>query len=151
MSRHLRRKHKREGFDRKRRDHGNVAMAQMPWRVRDTFGPVEDLLTALETTGDIDADKDGPVYRAPASHEWFDLAGAIEGFAAFYDQHALISGREMPTQSLHQLAKKFSYGVMVFQSDVDAVRRDLAILKAETLPMTENYTTAIIHTMQEAA
>lgn len=150
MSRHLRRKQRREGFQHKRLDHGNVTMAQMPWRIRDTFGPVEDLLTALETTGDIDIDKDGPVYRAPTSHEWFDLAGAIEGFAAFYDQHARISGREMPTKSLHQLANKFSYGVMVFQSDVDAVRRDLAILKAETLPMTENYTTAIIHTMQEA-
>ncbi|MFL9926010.1 hypothetical protein PQR62_17165 [Herbaspirillum lusitanum] len=81
----------------KRLDHGNVTMAQMPWRMRSTFGPVEDLLVALETTGDINADKDGPVYRAPSSHAWFDMAGAIVGFAEFYDAHARISGREMPT------------------------------------------------------
>ena len=154
MSGHLRsrvkraaRKHKHQAV----RDHGSLTMAQMPWRMRAAFGPVEDLLTALETTGDIDADKDGAVYRAPSGHAWFSLAGAIEGFAEFYDAHARISGREMPTKSLHQLAKKFGYGVMIFQSDVDAVRRDLAILKLETLPMTEHYTTTIIQSMTEEA
>lgn len=154
MSGHLRSRAKRAARKHKHqvvRDHGSLTMAQMPWRMRATFGPVEDLLTALETTGDIDADKDGAVYRAPSGHAWYNLAGAIEGFAEFYDAHARISGRDVPTQSLHQLANKFSYGVMIFQSDVDAVRRDLAILKQETLPMTEHYTTTIIQSMTEEA
>lgn len=152
MSGHLRSRAKRAARKHKHqvvRDHGGLTMAQMPWRMRATFGPVEDILTTLETTGDIDADKDGAVYRAPSSHIWYDLAGAIEGFAEFYEAHARISGREMPTSSLRQLANKFAYGVMIFQSDIDAVRRDLAILKKETLPMTEHYTTSIIQSMTE--
>ncbi|AYR24233.1 hypothetical protein [Herbaspirillum rubrisubalbicans] len=154
MSGHLRSRAKRAARKHKHhvvRDHGSLTMAQMPWRMRATFGPVEDILTALETTGDIDVDNDGAVYRAPSSHAWYDLAGAIEGFAEFYEAHARISGREMPTRSLRQLANKFAYGVMIFQSDVDAVRRDLAILKQETLPMTEHYTTTIIQSMTEEA
>ena len=152
MSGHLRSRAKRAARKHKHhvvRDHRNLTMAQMPWRMRATFGPVEDILTTLETTGDIDADKDGAVYRAPSSHVWYDLADAIEGFADFYKAHARISGREMPTSSLRQLANKFAYGVMIFQSDIDAVRRDLAILKKERLPMTEHYTTTIIQSMTE--
>lgn len=154
MSGHLRSRAKRAARRYKHqvvRDHGSLTMAQMPRRLRATFGPVEDILTTLETTGDIDADKDGAVYRAPSSHVWYDLAGAIQGFAEFYEAHARISGREMPTASLRQLANKFAYDVMIFQSDVDAVRRDLVILKQETLPMTEHYTTTIIQSMTEDA
>jgi len=148
---HLGRRQKRTGREHKRIDPGMRTMAQAPWRMQMTFGPMEQILKTIETTGDIDADKDGAVYRAPGHHAWHSMAGAIAGFAEFYEAHARISGKEMPTQALRRLANKFEYGVMIFQSDIDAVRADLAALKTETLPMTENYATAVLETMREAA
>jgi hypothetical protein len=151
MSGHLRSRAKRAARSYKRRDPGERTLGSMPWKVSAAFGPLEQILTTLETTGEIEHDSQGAIYRAPSSNDWNDMAAAIEGFAQAYDIHASISGREMPTASLHQLANRFKYGMFIFRADVDAVRRDLAILKAETLPMTENYTTALIQTVQEAA
>ena len=56
----------------------------------------------------------------------------------------------MPTVPLRQLANKFKYGMMLYQSDVDQVREALQALKSETNGMTLNYVDSLIQTTAEA-
>jgi hypothetical protein len=134
----------------KRIDPGTRTIASMPWKLATAFGQMEQIVTTIQTTGDIDAEGNTAVFQVPSSHEWYELAPAIAGFAEVYELHAHISEREMPTAPLRQLANKFKYGMMIFQSDIDLVREALAILKAETRTMNLNYVDALIQTASEA-
>jgi hypothetical protein len=142
---------RRDRRSHKRLDHGDLPLSVMPWKTAAAFGQMETILAKLEQTGDIDDEVGTPVFKVASRHEWFELAPAFEGFAAVYELHARLSGREMDTAPLRQIAKKFKYEVMIFQSDVDMVRAALKSLHAETLTMTLNYSTALIRTVQEAA
>lgn len=150
MNTRIRSRLKKAARNFKRIDFAAMPLAQLPDLVDDTFGPMERLLVELETTGDIDADHQGAVYRAPGDHTWYSLAGAIVGFVEFFISHEKISGRPMPIQALWRLANKFSYGMMVFQSDIDDVRLELTKLKTETMLMTSGQARAIIQKMTEA-
>lgn len=135
----------------KRTDTGNRTLATMPWKIAATFDQVEKILRVVETTGDIDTIKGAPVFQVPSDHDWYELAPSIEGFVRFYETHADISGADMPTAPLRQLANKFKYGVMIFQSDIDLVRESLPLLRAATAKMTVAYADTLIETVREAA
>lgn len=151
MSRLSNRFNRRDRRSLKYIESGNRTLATMPWKTAAVFEKMDEILAAMEATGDIDAENGIPVFKVPKSHAWFELAPAIEGFAEVYECHARISGREMPTAALRQLANKFKYGVMIFPSDVDQVRTSLETLRAETMSMTLNYADALIQTVKEAA
>ena len=142
---------RRDRRSHKRLDTGHLKLSVMPRRTAAAFDPIETILRTIETTGDIDAAGDTPIFKTPWSHEWFELAPSLHGFVDVYDLHAQISGREMPTGPLRQLANKFKYGVMIFPSDIDLVRESLQILRVETMSMTLNYVDTLIQSIKEVA
>ena len=132
-------------------DAGNRTLATMPWKTAATFDQLESILDVMEKTGNVDDERSTVVFQVPSSREWFSLAPAINGLAEVFELHAHIADRDMPTAPLRQLANKFKYGMMVFQSDLDLVRESLQLLKAESKGMTLNYATALIQTTVETA
>lgn len=151
MSTRVRSRLKKAGRNFKRLDFPAMPLSHFPAFVEDTFRPIEQLLSELETTGETDNDHQGAVYRAPIDGRWYDLAGALQGFVEFFDIHARFTGRQIGISAMRRLANKFGYGMMVFQSDIDEVRAELELLRAEANQMTSGHARAVLASITEEA
>lgn len=60
-----------------------VPLRAVPWRVRETFLPLENVLDRIEREGTIDAVRGRPVFRE-LSTGWYELAPAIDGVVDFH-------------------------------------------------------------------
>jgi hypothetical protein len=119
---------------------GARTLRTQPWKLRNVFQPLEDILAQMEANGFSDADQHGtPIFKSAKDSCWYTSAPAIHGVADAYDIHAARSGRAMPTEPLRRIADKLHAGSMVYPADVAAMRAVIAVLRTETMDMTEDY------------
>ncbi|NDP60050.1 MAG: hypothetical protein GZ090_11910 [Oxalobacteraceae bacterium] len=131
-----------------RRPSGARTLRTQPWKLRNVFQPLDDILNMMESTGFSDADRRGtPIFQSQKDSCWYTSAPAINGVADWYEIHARRSGRTMPIEPLRRVANKLHYGSMVFASDVADMRAALATLRHETMDMTEDYAHSLLQTV----
>lgn len=119
---------------------GARTLRTQPWKLRNVFQPMEDILNQMEASGFSDADKRGtPIFLSLKDSCWYTSAPAINGVADAYAIHSMRSGRAMPVEPLRRVANKLHYGSMLFASDLADMRAALAVLRTETMGMTEDY------------
>jgi len=124
---------------------GTRTLRTQPWKLHSVFQPIEDILSKMEATGYSDADQRGrPVFRSMKDSCWYTSAEAINGVADAYEIHAARSGRAMPIEPLRRVASKLHYDSVLFQDEVDAMRAALAVLRSETMGMTEDYAHSLL-------
>lgn len=127
---------------------GARTLRTQPWKLRNVFQPLEDILNQMEASGFSDADRRGtPIFRSQKDSCWYTSAPAINGVADAYQIHAQRSGRAMPVEPLRRVANKLHYGSMLFASDLAAMRAALAVLRNETMDMTEDYAHSLLQTV----
>lgn len=132
--------HKKRNKVYRPRPVGDRLLRTQPWKVRNVFQPLEDILNQMEATGFSDADQRGtPIFKSLKDSCWYTSAEAINGVADAYEIHAARCGRAMPVDALRRVANKLFYGSVVFESELTEMRTALGVLRAETLGMTENY------------
>lgn len=124
----------------KKRPAGLRTLRTQPWKLRNVFQPLEDILNQMESTGFSDADQRGrPIFQSMKDSCWYTSAEAINGVADAYEIHQSRTGRSMPIDALRRVANKLNYDSVLFESEVKAMRDALDVLRKETMNMTENY------------
>lgn len=128
---------------------GGVKLSTQPWRVVAVFGPLEAILQQIEQDGTVTTDKQGmPIFRDNNDGCWYATTPAIEGIIDAYQTHEHRSGRPMPLDSLRRLASKLEYASPLTLGDCAAVKRDLTVLRRETMSMTLDYAASLVRTTQ---
>jgi len=128
---------------------GARTLRTQPWKLRNVFLPLEEILNQMEASGLSDVDQRGtPIFQSAKDSCWYTSAPAINGVADAYEIHAKRSGRPMPIEALRRVANKLHYGCMVFSSDVIAMRAALDTLRAETMGMTEDYAHSLLQAVR---
>lgn len=119
---------------------GARTLRTQPWKLRNVFQPLENILAQMEGTGFSDVDEHGhPVFRNTSDGGLYTVFETIIGLAEAYEIHASRCGRAMPTEPLRRVANKFDEDSLVSPCDVADMRAAMAALRAETMAMTEDY------------
>lgn len=120
-----------------------------PWRVAAVFQPIESILAQIEQAGEVTTDEKGmPIFKDSGDGNWYATAPALEGIIDAYATHAYRSSRPMPLDALRRFAKKLEYASPITLADCAEVKRDLAVLRKETLGMTAEYAASLVRTTQ---
>lgn len=128
---------------------GGVKLRAMPWRAAAIFGPLEAILSQIETSGTVTTDAQGmPIFKDQNDGDWYATVPALEGVIDAFAAHQVRSGRVMPLDILRRFAKKLEYASPIALAECAEVRRDLATLRAETLAMTQDYAASLVRTTQ---
>ncbi|WP_454751670.1 hypothetical protein [Cupriavidus necator] len=134
---------------RQKSNGGNVKLRCQGWKVDAVFSPLEAILRQIEWDGTVTTNAQGmPIFRDNNDGCWYATAPAIGGIIDAYQTHQLRSGREMPLDSLRQLANKLEYSSPLTEDDCAAVKRDVATLRRETMAMTIDYAASLVRTTQ---
>lgn len=128
---------------------GEAKLRTQPWRVAAVFAPLEAIIRQIEQDGTVTTDKQGtPIFQDLGDRCWYATTPAIEGIIDAYQTHEIRSGRQMPLDSLRQFANKLQYASPLTLEDCAAVKRDLTLLRQETMGMTIAYASSLVTTTQ---
>lgn len=128
---------------------GGVKLRTEPWRVEAVFSPLETILAMIERDGTVTSTISGvPIFQDTNDGCWYETTPSVEGIICAYEIHANRSGRAMPLEPLQRLVQKLRYAMPLQQSDVDAARATLAVLRRETMDMRVEYARDLVRTTQ---
>lgn len=128
---------------------GGVKLRTEPWKVEAVFSPLEQILAVIERDGTVTTNAAGvPIFQDTNDGCWYETAPAVEGIVCAYEIHSKRSGRAMPLEPLQRLVRKLRYAMPVQQSDVEAARAALAVLRRETMGMRADYARDLVRTTQ---
>lgn len=128
---------------------GGVKLRTEPWKVEAVFRPLEMILAVIERDGTVTTTVAGvPIFQDTNDGCWYETAPAVEGIVCAYEIHSKRSGRAMPLEPLQRLVQKLRYAMPLQQTDVDAARAALAVLRRETMDMRSDYARDLVRTTQ---
>jgi hypothetical protein len=108
-------------------------------RIAMVFGPVERVLSELETNGYIDSDAQGmPLLFSQNEGIWYPIVPALVSMCDTYTKLAAAHGWADETDGMRKFAKRLELSMPIFQEDVDRARATVEWMKRQTLLITPN-------------
>lgn len=121
-------------------------MAEMPERLHAVFAPLEQLLSRIEETGEIEAARGNPIFHEAGG--WYEVAPAIEGIIQFHRIAEMRTRRKIDLSGLERLAAKLRNGVPLFDTDIERARQCIARCKTHAAPISVAEAADIIDTVR---
>lgn len=110
-----------------RLDPQRIRLRCQPWRVSQTFSPLEQAIGKIERDGSIECALGEPV--CDVAGEWIEIAEAIAGIIEFFDLVAQRNKIELDVTGLRQLSGKLKFGTPLVENDLFRARTCIAQLK----------------------
>ena len=96
-----------------------------PWRAMAVLSPIESVIKRLENDGTVDAIGKQIVFTEASRGDRYDLPEAMRGVADFHKLARDKYGLPVECEAIEKLANKLDAGSPVFESDIDAVKRNI--------------------------
>lgn len=124
----------------------DMILAERPERLHAVWAPLERILDAIESTGEIDTARGRPVFNEHGA--WYEVVPAVAGIVEFHDRAQSRYGIAADTSALSRLAKKLEHGVPVFAADLGRARECIAQCKAQAARLTVSQAVDLVRTVQ---
>ncbi len=126
-------------------------LKHQPWRIFAVFHPLESVLDRLEREGTVDAVGRQIVFREESRGELYDLPAALRGVIEFHQLAEVKYSIDGETGAMEKFANKLEYGMPVFESDIAAVRENIATCKRQAMALRVSQATALIDAVRIGA
>ena len=126
-------------------------LKHQPWRIFAVFHPLESVLDRLEREGTVDAVGRQIVFREESRGELYDLPAALRGVIEFHQLAEVKYSIDGETGVMEKFANKLEYGMPVFESDIAAVRENIATCKRQAMALRVSQATALIDAVRIGA
>ena len=126
-------------------------LKHQPWRIFAVFHPLESVLDRLEREGTVDTVGRQIVFREESAGELYDLPAALRGVIEFHQLAEVKYSIDGETGAMEKFANKLEYGMPVFESDIAAVRENIATCKRQAMALRVSQATALIDAVRIGA
>lgn len=94
------------------------------------LSPLELIIDDIERKGTINTGPGGiPIFQPMGEKSWAATVPAILGISELFEMWASRRGRTLDLTGLNQFAHKLEYGMPIMQSDIDAARSVMGMLR----------------------
>ena len=127
-----------------------VPLRAVPWRVREVFLPLENILDRIKHDGTVEAARGVPVVREESG--WYEIAPAIEGVVDFHRLAAEHRGIALDVGPLSRLATSLRVDKPITEGEIGAARACIDRLRQFALRwLTVGEAKSILTTVQISA
>lgn len=119
-----------------------------PWKVQSVFQPIEQILHRLELDGTVETYGRHIVFREDGAGGYYDLVAALRGVIEFHQIAAARYGIPAETEAMVRFANKLDAGSPLFESDLEAVRANIAECKRQALQLRVSQAESILQTVR---
>ena len=129
--------------------HESPKLSTQPWRINAALDPLRMLLDAIETTGNVDATRQGiPIFKDLCEARWYELVPAMEGVVEFFELAAQRHKRPLDVSAIRRIAKKLETMCPITAADIYAARICVSALHLYALSMTVAEASDLTRTVQ---
>ena len=106
-----------------------------PWRISAVWAPIEQVLSRIARSGEVDAVQGRPVFYEDSKGGWYEIAPALRGCIDFHRLAGTRHGLTADVAPLEKIANKLDAGTPIFMADLDAAFAAIAQCKRAALSL----------------
>ena len=122
-----------------------------PWRMTMVFGPIERILHRLESEGTVEVAGRHVVFKEDGRGGWYDAVAALRGVIEFHQLAQSRYGYPADVEALIKFANKLEAGMPVFETDLAAVRENIATCKRQAMALRVSQAASLIDAVRIGA
>lgn len=132
----------------KPRRHADPLLRTCPWKITAVWHPIEQILSRLRRSGEIDVAGTQVVFYEDGRGGWYDMIEAMRGVIQFHEIAASRLNIAVDVSGLVKFANKLEAAMPLFDADLDAVRKSMDSCMRQALNLRLSEALDIIDTVR---